>query len=130
MESMATIKQKEAIKNVVGNGGNVTKAMLDAGYSPNTANTPGKLTNSKPWKELVEVHLKDDLLLQKHEEALEATKWNDFTGEREEDHTTRLKAVELGYKLKKRLGPEVMQQFNVGGEMTLEFVGPDENTIK
>ena len=117
-----TLKQRKAIQNVVGNGGNITKAMIDAGYSPNTANTPGKLTKSPAWQKLVEVHLKDDLLLKKHSEALDATKWNDFTGEREYDHATRLKAVELGYKLKRRLGPEIMQQINAGGDMTLEFI--------
>lgn len=124
-----TIKQKRAIKNLVLNGGNVTQAMIDAGYSPNTAHSPDKLTKTKTFKELVEKHLKDDLLLRKHEEALEATKWNDFTGEREEDHTTRLKAVELGYKLKRHLGPEIMSQVNVGGDMTLEFIH-DEGQIK
>ena len=44
---MATLKQQKAIKNMVENGGNVAKAMRDAGYSENTANTPSKLTKSK-----------------------------------------------------------------------------------
>ena len=48
---MATIKQKLATKNVVGNGGNVTKAMRDAKYAEATLNTPQKLTESKGYKE-------------------------------------------------------------------------------
>lgn len=51
---MATIKQKKAVKNLVGNGGNVTRAMLDAEYSPATANTPQKLTESKGYKEVLQ----------------------------------------------------------------------------
>jgi len=27
-------------------------------------------------------------------------------------------------------GPTILQQFNIGGEMTLEFIGPDEDTTK
>jgi hypothetical protein len=48
---MATIKQTRAVAALVGNGGNVTQAMLKAKYSPNTANTPQKLTDSKGFKE-------------------------------------------------------------------------------
>ena len=47
---MATLKQKRAVEKLVGNGGNVTRAMIDAGYSPNTANTPQKLTTSEGYK--------------------------------------------------------------------------------
>ena len=36
---MATLRQKKAVDNLVGNGGNVTQAMRDAGYSENTLNT-------------------------------------------------------------------------------------------
>lgn len=49
---MPTIKQKQATENIVENGGNVSKAMLKAKYSPNTAKTPQKLTNSKGFKYL------------------------------------------------------------------------------
>lgn len=51
---MATIKQKKALDNLVGNGGNVTQAMLAANYSPATANTPQKLTESVGFKKLLE----------------------------------------------------------------------------
>jgi hypothetical protein len=51
---MATEKQKRAIKNVVENGGTVSKAMREAGYSPNTAHTPKKLTESDAWRELMD----------------------------------------------------------------------------
>jgi len=48
---MPTTKQKRAVANIVGNGGNVTKAMRDAGYSEGTVNTPQKLTDSVGYKE-------------------------------------------------------------------------------
>ena len=51
---MPTLRQQRAVDKLVGNGGNVTQAMLEAGYSPNTANTPGKLTKSNGWLELME----------------------------------------------------------------------------
>ena len=61
---MATIKQKKAIENLVGNGGNVTKAMRDAGYKEGTINTPQRLTESKGYLELLDEYgLTEDLLV-------------------------------------------------------------------
>ena len=48
---MATHKQERALQEMVENGGNVTRAMLQAGYSFNTAHTPSKLTRSKAFRE-------------------------------------------------------------------------------
>lgn len=117
-----TIKQKTAIEKVVGNGGNVTKAMIEAGYSPNTANTPQKLTESKAWMELMDEHIPDNVLLIKHKEALDAVKpigalilidkdGKTVSKENEgmievPDQVVRLKAVELGYRVKGKLRPE------------------------
>lgn len=50
---MATQKQTTAAKKMVENGGIVSKAMVDAGYSPATAKTPQKLTESKGYKNIV-----------------------------------------------------------------------------
>lgn len=61
---MATIRQRKAIANIAENGGVVSRAMLDAGYSPMTAQDPKKLTESKGYKELCEQHgLTPDLIL-------------------------------------------------------------------
>lgn len=49
---MSTQLQKRALDNLVGNGGNITDAMRKAGYSPNTYNTPQKLTESRGYKNL------------------------------------------------------------------------------
>ena len=60
---MATIKQKQALKEIVENGGNVSKAMLKVKYSKATAKTPQKLTESKGFIELCnEIGLTDDFI--------------------------------------------------------------------
>jgi len=51
---MPTIKQKKAVIALVENGGNVSNAMIRAGYSENTAHTPQKLTESDGFKEIAE----------------------------------------------------------------------------
>lgn len=51
---MSTEKQKRAIEKMAENGGIVSKAMRDVGYSEQTAKSPNKLTDSKGFKELCE----------------------------------------------------------------------------
>lgn len=50
---MPTYKQKIVASKLVENGGNIGKAMVAAGYSPATAKTPQKLTDSQGWQELM-----------------------------------------------------------------------------
>ena len=54
---MATYKQIKAIKNFTENQGNAYRAMLDAGYSENTAAKPGNLTNSKTFREMLDLEV-------------------------------------------------------------------------
>lgn len=90
---MATKKQENAFDKLVGNGGNVTKAMIEAGYTPNTANTPQKLTESKGFIQLCEERgLTDDLLVDSLVEDIKAKKGN------------RKAEIELGFKVKGRTG--------------------------
>jgi hypothetical protein len=51
---MSTKKQEKALEILVESGGtkSVGKAMVEAGYSPATAKTPQKLTESNAYKEL------------------------------------------------------------------------------
>ena len=116
-----TIKQQVAIKKVMENHGNVSRAMIDAGYDLTTAKNPKNLTESEAWKKQMDKYLPDDKLLKKHEESLDATKWNDFTGEREADHTTRLRGVELGYKLKGKF-VESSAQINLLQNQGINFI--------
>lgn len=112
-----TILEKK-LTQVVAKGRFTSKsdAMIQAGYSPATAKHP--TAKVKIWPKLLEKYLPDDKLLAKHSEALEATKWNDFTGEREEDHATRLKAVDMGYKVKSKY-VENNPSINIQGEKVL-----------
>jgi hypothetical protein len=112
---MATEKQKRAIRNVVENGGNVSKAMRDAGYSPNTAHTPQKLTESDAWREIMDRVLPDDLLAEKHAALLnkkevkrtfdhDAGEWIDAeTGD--VDTQAVSKGLDMAYKLKGKYSP-------------------------
>lgn len=76
---MPTARQKVAAQKVVENRGNVSRAMLDAGYSPNSAKNPKNLTDSKGWEELMAEFLSDEELQQKHRELLNATKVEHMT---------------------------------------------------
>lgn len=94
---MPTDKQERALENMVENGGNMSQAMLEAGYSPNTAKTPQKLTESKGFIELCEEKgLTDDLLINALVEDIKEKKGN------------RKAELELGFKIKGRLQKENM----------------------
>lgn len=61
---MATLKQKKALAIMAENGGVASRAMLEAGYSPMTAQDPKKLTESRGYKELCAQHgLTPDLII-------------------------------------------------------------------
>ena len=76
---MATIKQETAIKKVVENGGNVSKAMRDAKYSIQTAKNPKKLTDSKAWEEIMQQQLPDKAIARVHKELMGATRMEHMT---------------------------------------------------
>lgn len=71
---MATERQKKAIKKVVERGGNVSKSMREAGYSPKTAKNPKKLTESKAWEELMEQNLPDKDLAKAHKRLMNSNR--------------------------------------------------------
>lgn len=57
---------------MVENGGNMGKAMIEAGYSPMTAKTPSKLTKSRGWQELMEFAFPDEWIARTQRELLKA----------------------------------------------------------
>lgn len=123
---MATVKQKLAVKKMVENGGNASKAMRDAGYSPMTAKSPSKLTESKGWNELMEQYLPDIKVLEAHNQGLVATKIHTSHTEPDKevpDTPTRLRAVELAYKVKGRLSDSkaVIQVNNIIGTKRTDY---------
>lgn len=127
---MPTLRQQKAVEKLVETGGNVTQAMIGAGYSPASANSPSVLTESKGFQELVKEFIPDDLLLKVHREGLEAnkvvsarakTKHGDPINADEDtddfievpDHPTRSKFLELGYKVSGKLSGEAASITNI-----------------
>lgn len=116
---MATTRQKMAFNRVVENGGNISRAMMDVGYTPATAKTPQKLTESKGFQELCNQHgLTDDFLIRALIEDIENKPKN------------RKPELELAFKIKGRMMEEkpestrpinlvipiqVSQAFNING---------------
>lgn len=105
-----TNKQQKAIEIMVGNGGNATQAMLQAGYSPNTANTPSKLTKAPAVQNELQRLLKKkgitlDKALKPIADGLTATKMvvhgkaEDSWVDEIPDHGIRMQASDRALKL-------------------------------
>ncbi len=88
---MATKRQKLAVAKMVENGGNASRAMIEAGYSPATAKTPSKLTDSAGYEELMDAYLPDDMLLRALSDDIEKKEGN------------RKAELELAFKLKGKM---------------------------
>lgn len=108
---MATTKQKRAIAILAENGGNVSKAMREAGYTKISAATPKKLTESVAYKTLAD-RIPDDLLEKTHLAGLEAN----FKGM--PDYGVRHKYLDSAYKLKGSYAAE--KHVNVNLEVNKE----------
>jgi len=103
-----TLKQKRAAE-LVESGRTYSDVMIAAGYSPNTAKAPTKLTQSKGWQELLNQKITDKKLFDKLDEGLEATK--PFSSHSEpdreiEDFGVRHKYLETALKIKKYLNTD------------------------
>lgn len=74
---MSTSKQAILLGKMVENGStyagkSLGQLMIEAGYSPNTARAPTKITKSKGFMELVDEFLPDNELMEIHEGLLKA----------------------------------------------------------
>lgn len=105
---MATQRQKKAIANLLENGGIVSKAMLDAGYTAATSKTPQKLTDSVAFRSMAD-RIPDDLLEKVHLDGLKAKQFR-YSPEGEliqtDDFPTRHKYMDSAYKLKGSYAPD------------------------
>lgn len=110
-----TLKQKRAVDNMVENGGNVSKAMRDAGYSPATAKTPEKLTSSQAFADLLEAYLPDDMMLRALSDDIEKKEGN------------RTSELQLGFKLKGRMTEKV--DVTTKGESLNNFNDEEKNAL-
>lgn len=130
---MPTLRQQRAVEKLVEKGGtekSMGEIMVAAGFSPETAKNPTKLTESKGFQALVKQYLPDDLLLKVHKDGLEAnkvvsarakSKHGDPINADEDtddfievpDHPTRAKFLELGYKIGGKLSGEAASITNI-----------------
>jgi uncharacterized protein YdaT len=98
---------KKVFKKVVENGGiGIGKAMIEEGYSPNTAKSPTKVTETKSWEILLEEYLPDDLLTKVTKEGLEATMVKTSLTEPDRtlpDYAVRQRYLETALKMKNKL---------------------------
>lgn len=69
-----SLRAKKAMKLALENGGNVSKAMRDAGYSAAMSKNPQKLKKEIGWKALLDKFLPESLVAQRHSQLLNATR--------------------------------------------------------
>ncbi len=103
-KNMATLRQKLTASKIGETGGNLSKAMRLAGYSPTT--DVSHLTESKGWQELMDKHLPDNKIVKKIEEGMEATKIHSSHTEPDRlvpDYQTQHRFTETALKIKGRL---------------------------
>lgn len=74
-----TIKQRRVAEKMMENGGNISKAMSDSGYSKAFAKNPHKLTKSKGWQTIMDKYFSDATLGKKHSQLLEARHIQHYT---------------------------------------------------
>src|SRR3989338_6804615 len=111
-----TLRQRKAMKNMVENGGIVSRAMIDAEYSDKTAINPTKLTASRAYQEFFGDLVTDEVLREKHLALLNKKevriKNNMTTGEIEVVPTGQLDVpavkagLDMAYKVKGSYAPE------------------------
>lgn len=106
---------KKVFEKVMENNGfNVGKAMLEEGYSPNSAKNPIQVTESKSWEILMDEYIPESLIAKTHKEAFEANRTISVVSGKQAsggttdfvdvpDWQTRMKATELGYKVRGKL---------------------------
>ena len=112
-------KPKPRIKNVFekvmeNHGAGIGKAMIKEGYTKASAKNPKNVTESKSWEMLMDEYIPESLIAKTHKEAFTATRvisaisGKQATGATTDfidvpDWQTRMKATELGYKIRGKL---------------------------
>ncbi len=123
---MPTFRQRKALKEIVENGGNVSKGMEAAGYTHATAKTPQKLTQSKGWEELLDEYLPDELLTNVAKEGLNATQVKTSLTEPDRiipDYGVRQRYLETVLKMKGKITDK--SDINFKGEIIASNVTID-----
>jgi hypothetical protein len=90
-----TMKQRAVISKIVENHGNISRSMIEVGYSPMTAKNPSNLTNSQWFRKVLD-SMDDSKYLKKLDEIAMDT----------EDKRASLQAINELLKLKNRYPKE------------------------
>lgn len=69
------LKHKKVLDNFTENGGNIQKAIKDAGYSQEVVENPQKILNSRTWQELMDAEFPDDSISERHNQLLTASRF-------------------------------------------------------
>ena len=105
---MASERQKKTLQKVLENGGNVSKAMRESGYSPAMAKNPQKFTQSQAFQQYMQdAGVTDEKLVDVLKQGLDATKtivMGKDSGESfvdiQPDHPTRHKFLETSLRIR------------------------------
>lgn len=100
---------------MVENGGVVSRAMIDAGYSPRTAKVPSKLTDSQGFKEVWKELIPDDLVMKTHRRIIMK---KDKDGQ---PHSDAVKGIDMAYKIDGAYAPEKHINLNLESEASPEI---------
>lgn len=106
------MKQRAVIKKIVENRGNISRSMIEVGYSPMTAKNPANLTNSQWFRKVLD-QMDDSKYLNKLDEiAMD-----------DNDKRASLQAIDALLKLKNRYPKESIDiDLNVSRR---EIIEPD-----
>ena len=107
---------KRYASNLVTNGGNKKKALLDAGYSQAIAKNPQKVEKSKGFQQLAELYFPDSFLLEEHKKNIVQDK----------DKGAKNKAIDMSYRLKDRYPKESTEYES--GELTIKLTRKAQTT--
>lgn len=118
-EELPMKKPKERIKKVFEKklenvGKPLGQIMRENGYADNTADNPDHITKTKSWEMLMDEYIPESLIAKTHKEAFEANRTISVVSGKQAsggttdfvdvpDWQTRMKATELGYKIRGKL---------------------------
>ena len=111
-----TLRQKRMFKVLVENSSDTLKeAMIESGFSAETAKAPTKVTRSKGFKQLMDEYFPEDYVAQKHRELLDAEdvvfipRGKKILEKTRPDNPTRRAAVNMAYKLRGNYAAEKIE---------------------
>jgi hypothetical protein len=101
-----TLRRQLLASRLMVNQGNVSKSMIEVGYSPAYAKNPQEITNTTTFQSLLDEFLPERHLSEKHREFLDSKRIirtyvkGEMKEETEETDPNAVKALDMAYKLR------------------------------